>query len=340
MAKRRNNRKRRVFILAVSLLITTVMFATSSYAWFTANKEVKVERLSVNVEAKNGIQISANAVDWKSYIQKNDIWGATAKYGDAVNQIPSTMEPVSTAGNISDDGRLELFYGTVTNDRNTGNAYLTAQQEEDAVTSSTNMVGKYVAFDLFFKVTKQSRLYLEPGSGVSPVIPDGAPENYNGTGIQNAARVGFVILGNAPSSTAYETLQALGTTAAESKSLYLWEPNYNKHTGAAVQHAYATYNIQTQETDSSALKYQGVKAEIGSSDNVLVQTDMTDEESDYVATYPTKFGDITPNKTTVASFSDEEQIFTLQPGVTKVRIYKEHYPDMVNKGLYKDDKEA
>ena len=293
MARKRNNRKKRIFILAIALLFTTVLFATSSYAWFTANKQVKVERLQVRVEAQNGIQISTDAVNWKSLIQKTDIFGATTRYGTAVNQIPTTMEPVSSAGNIDDDGRLELYYGTVTNNA-TGDAVLKASKEEDQVTTANDQKGKYIAFDLFFKVTTESPLYLTANSGVTPVLPEGATES---TGIENAARIGFVKLGNAESSTAVATLQAMGTHAADTKSLFLWEPNAFTHTGAAVNHAYSVYNITTQETDTTPLRYQGVKDVIPAATPVIVQTDLSTGHDGYLATgsgYTDYFAEINP----------------------------------------------
>ena len=332
MAKRRN-RKKRILILAIALFFTTVMFATSSYAWFTANKQVKVETLQVRVEAQNGIQISTDAVNWKSLVQKTDIFGATTRYGTAVNQIPTTMEPVSTAGTIDNDGRLEMFYGTVTNNAS-GDPVLRASKETDVATTASTQQGRYIAFDLFFKVTTESPLYLTANSGVTPVLPENATES---TGIENASRIGFVNLGNAAASTAVATLQAMGTHEGDTRSLYLWEPNAFSHTGAAVQHAYATYNITTQATDTVALRYQGVKAEIPAATPVPVQTDLSSGHDGYLEAvtlnegtadevtlpdgYDDYFAEINPVKKTAKGFTTNEAIFTLQPGVTKYRIY-------------------
>ena len=310
MAKKRNNRKRRVFILALSLLITTVMFATSSYAWFTANKNVSVEQLQVKVEAKNGIQISTNAVDWKSIIQKTDIFGATGKYQAAVNQIPATMQPVSTAGKIDSNAKLEMFYGEISNNLD-GDYVLATTQEEEEATDATHLKGKYIAFDLFFKVNAQSKLYVQPNSGITAAAA-------GGQGIENAARIGFAILGNADSSTDPDTLRTLGTNQGDEPTFYMWEPNYDVHTGAAVQHALATYNLSINESGEDALAYYGVAAE---GTDILVQTDMTNDQADYLHDYPTLFDTIEPDITTEKDFATEREIFTLQPGVTKVRIY-------------------
>ena len=332
MAKKRN-KKKRILVLAIALFFTTVLFATSSYAWFTANKQVKVERLQVRVEAQNGIQISTDAVNWKSLIQKSDIFGATTRYGNAVNQIPTTMEPVSTAGTIDSTGKLEMYYGTVLNNA-TGDPVLKAQKDTEVVTTANDQKGKFIAFDLFFKVTTDSPLYLTANSGVTPVLPEGVLES---TGIENAARIAFVNLGNAESSTAVATLQAMGTHENDERSLFLWEPNAYSHTGAAIQHAYATYNITTEDDDVNEIAYQGVKAAIPAATPVPVQTDFsaghrgylelitvvdpdTNEESQ-VPKYGQYFDDIVPDLYTAKGFSTNTGLFELEPGVTKYRIY-------------------
>ena len=318
--KSRKNRKKRVFILIIALFFTTVLFATTTYAWFTANKTVRVERLTVNVEAQNGIQISTDAVNWKALIQKQDIINAVTLYSNAVNQVPTTMEPVSTVGTIDNDGHLEMFYGEVTSDDG-GNYVLKASKETETNSTADAAPGKYIAFDLFFKVTAESPLKMTKNSGVT--LEDGYVN-----GIQNAARMGFVILGNKPSSTAYTELQAMGTYdpdggEADTRTRYIWEPNYDVHTGAAVQHALVNYNqATTVGPGADRLKYQGVKAVIPANTPALVRTDMSaDSEHTYVDDYPAFFGDVEPEYKTVAGFTQEFGIFTLQPGVTKVRVY-------------------
>ena len=337
MAQKRKNRKKRVFILIIALFFTTVLFATSSYAWFTANKTVKVERISVNVEAKNGIQISVDALNWKSLIQKNDIVNATTTYANAVNQIPPKMEPVSTVGTLDNTGKMEMYYGTVNDDEATGNYYLTADKTTEVATTSAQLTagtgeGKFVAFDLFFKVNATTPLQLRPGSGVTAA-------NNDDTGIKNAARIAFVILGRGDNNVAYTSLQGLGsyTSGTDTREVKIWEPNYDVHKGPAITHALSTYKLTIPETAGSQVKYYGLKAEIPTTTNpkVFLQTDMrnlngqlpanTDPiPDDYKSQYGDYFGDVTCVYKTAAAFSggsDNYDIFTLTAGVTKVRIY-------------------
>ena len=59
--KKKSNLKLSILLLILLLIVLTA----STYAWFTANQTVTVESIDVNIEAKNGLQISTNAVDWK-----------------------------------------------------------------------------------------------------------------------------------------------------------------------------------------------------------------------------------------------------------------------------------
>jgi hypothetical protein len=68
------------------------MLATSTYAWFTSNKTVSVNSLSVSINAKNGIQISADGTNWKSILKTTDITGAHTTYPTSVNQLPDILE--------------------------------------------------------------------------------------------------------------------------------------------------------------------------------------------------------------------------------------------------------
>ena len=305
MERRKRRNSKRIFLLLIALFFTTVMFTTTTYAWFTANKTVTVNTLTVNVAAQNGIQISADGTNWKSIVQTDDLKGVhSTTYTGSVNQIPESMEPVSTIGNIDADGHMEMFYGVVGS--NAGGQYiLTATKETD----TEGTTGRYVVFDLFFKVDAATDIYLTTNSGVRTT-------DATDTGIKNASRIGFVVLGNTAAGSSIDTIQGLnaGTTANK----YIWEPNYDVHTAAAVAHARDVYGETTTQTGASALSYSGVKAAIADTDNVLLNvsgaTQYTTRNADF-------FGTVAPTYKTVEGFSEKPQIFSLAAGVTKVRIY-------------------
>lgn len=300
--KKRRRNYRRILILFIMLLITAVSVAGTSYAWFTANKTVTVGTLTVNVEAQNGIQISADGTNWKSTVQTEDLRAVhNTTYPTSVNQLPADVEPVSTTGEVV-DGKMNMYYGEVVANTD-GENILTAVKETD----TEGATGKYIAFDLFFKVTAATDIFLTPNSGVKT-------EDVQDKGIKNASRYGFVILGNTTAGASVSEIQGLNTGT----TTRIWEPNYDVHSAAAVAHARDTYGVTTTETGGTLIPYSGVKAPITTDNNVIVR--QTTPQA-YTTTYPDYFANVTPSYTTITGFSENQQIFSLQAGVTKVRIY-------------------
>ena len=304
--EKRKSNKKRLLLLLLLLLVTGVLLGTSTYAWFTANKKVAVNDITVNVAAQNGIQISVDGTSWKSIVQTNDLLNATAKYAAAVNQIPSTtnsIAPVSTIGNIDATGKMEMYQGDVISDETTGDYLLTSTKKTE--TSGTE--GSFIAFDLFFKVEEDTPVWITPDSGVTT-------DDAIDTGIKNATRMAFVMLGNTTSGDTLENIQKLN--AGTSATKYIWEPNYDVHTSAAVNHAYDTYGLTTTTTGATALPYSGVKAAFTKDDKVSVKVD---NSTTHATKYSSYFGGVTPDYKTVAEFDTNLEAFTA--GITKVRVY-------------------
>ena len=304
---KRKNKKRKLLLVLLMLLLTFVTLSTSTYAWFTANKTVTVNSINVNVAATNGLQISVNAIEWKTIITNEDIQKiideiatdpSTATYPSAVNQLPNSsamLSPVSTVGSLT-DGKMNMYLGTVSSDAG-GNLTLTAEQ---SVETSSKTGGNFVAFDLFFQVQSQSDIYLTSNSTVT----SGANNN---TGIHNAGRVAFIDNGYLAAGSNTANIQAL----KEGKDVVIWEPNTDVHTAAAVNAAYGTYQLSTQETGAARLEYYGVKAPITEG----VALNSTNAEF---------FEKVTPDLTSVAAGIPTNaylKVLTLNPGITKVRVY-------------------
>lgn len=311
--ERNKRRKYRLLILLLLLLGTGTMLATSTYAWFTSNTNVSVESLKVNIEAKNGIQISADGTKWKSIVQKSDLIGAHAgNYKTSVNQIPETLEPVSTAAIPDENGYLPMYYGVVETSQsvdNNGEYILTATKtteiDNSVRTEADTDTAKFIAFDLFFKVNTDTPVYLVAGSGVSST-------DVNDTGIKNASRIAFVNQGNTSDGSSLSTIQ--GLKAGTSAVVTTWEPNYNVHTAAGVANAKDVYGITTTETNGDLIPYSGIIASIPTSEDILLgeATEAKDK---------TKFKTVTPTKATVNNFTTNTSLFTLTKGITKIRIY-------------------
>ena len=295
-SKRRADVKSSILIL----LLIAILLIASTYAWFTANTQVTISTLDVNVKAQNGLQISADGTNWKTILQNTDIdpTAVSTTYSGNVNQIPTVMEPVSTIGTIAADGKMNMFYGTVTSNVS-GDYQLTASKLTDTK-GAGDTAGKYIAFDTFLRVDKDSPLTLTANSNVM------AKEGTTSKGLENAARVAFCVLGNTAAGSDITTIQGLNDTA--SATSYIWEPNSDVHTAAGISNANDVYGLTTTAgPDAAALAYNGVKAEITS------PVALASSDTNY-------FGAVTPQYKTKKAMTDT-QMFTLKAGITKVRIY-------------------
>lgn len=345
----RDKKGRKGLSLLLFLLLTVVLLSTSVYAWFTANYVVSVTDLEVTVASGAGIQISTDAINWKSLVTSSEILAASSTYADAVNQVPTRsnsgtiLNPVSTVNTVGDvtgykaDGTttktfkgLNMYLGNVTNN-SLGNYILTTTLENDHNGAS----GNYLAFDVFIKsdFSDATTLYLTKNTSVKGYTVNSGQD----TDIEYASRIAIINEGNTASSSSTSTMQSLNTGSA----VIFIEPNYDVHTATGVNHASNVYGITTYETTAAyntansssvayqpALAYSGVKAAITATANDYVTNAATGVKwGDAKATnYNSYFADVTINKL-IASDNDtaasgtHTELMTLKPGVTKLRIY-------------------
>lgn len=319
--KKKNNLK-----LAILLLILLLMvLIASTYAWFTANQTVTVDSVDVHIEAQNGLQISTNATDWKSLIENADI--TDNAYAGNNNQLPKTMEPVSTIGDIdTNTGYMKMYYGKVEADEDdSGIDKLTATVEAEPVANKDTDTPKFVSFDVFLRVNKDTKLKMTSGSKV--VMSDGSTDK----GIKQASRVAFCVEGNVPTGSDVGTIT--GLKGAESfiggtKSVYIWEPNANLHTAAAVAHANDNYGITTKADGAitNVVNYAGIKqafaAKTKLKDSYTQGDNFATVTPDYI-TFADENGEMlkSDGQKGTTEAPAEQKIFSLTAGITKVRIY-------------------
>ncbi len=300
--KKKQERKNRLFYLLILLLMTTLSLSFSSYAWFTTNRLVRVDLLDVNVRAQGGLEISTDGANWKGALTIYDIVDAHNTYPTSVNQIPKTLEPVSTIGEL-ENGKLKMFYGTAEGNL-TGDYILSAERSIETESFDEESTGKFITFDLFLKTTNPSQLYLTPLSNIT----------YNGetsVGIENAVRVAFVEEGTMPAGSAIESIQALSTNSRN--NVYIWEPNYNTHTIHGIENALNVYGITTSE-NGDIISYDGISNPISSRLNISASNANS-------RLYPAYFSPVNVSYYTENNFTTNKPIFTLKSGITKYRIY-------------------
>lgn len=333
--EKRKSSKNRLLLLILLLCLSAILLTVSTYAWFTSNKVVDVTDLEVNVRAVNGLEISANAVDWGVRLTKEDL--VTGYQGDT-NQLPDILGATSTTGTVSNN-LLDMFNGSVETSCTDGTTtcddptyrlttstaaeikcYDSLGTSENDGTQSTCTGKQYMAFDIFLKVDSDAELFLTANANVLNT------STYD-LGIKNSTRVAFVVQGYIPyadyrdgvtnddgsttaGSTAAQTLK--GATADD---VVIWEPNYNAHTSSGVAAAKKYYNIDTT-TESSQLAYEGVLTNIAASSDDFVTLTETNSTK-----WPAYFAKVTPDIATTASHTGATTTLTLKSGVTKVRVY-------------------
>lgn len=303
--KKNRKRKKKTFLL-IWFFLVALLLTTGTYAWFSSNRIVYIEFFNVHVETDGGMQISADASNWKTLVEIEEL--ATiheTTYPDSVNQLPSSMNPVSTAGSIDrNTGYLKMYYGAMEND-GLDSYVLSTFRDTETRGFGLESSGNFIAFDIFFRGSGQKQLYLDSTSYVKYA-------GEKGVGIENSARVAFVVMGNTPSTDSVANMQAMKNSSEN--SVYIWEPNYDTHTESGVLNAETLYGIKTTETDAKKISYSGVNAEINKTMNVTM--DKANAKSN-----PDLFKEVDIAVATKSEFTTNMPLFTLQDGVTKVRVY-------------------
>ena len=282
------------------LLLIAILLIASTYAWFTANRTVTISSLDVNVQAKNGLQISTDAQNWKAVITKDDI--LTGAYEGNTNKIPESMEPVSTDGTVA-SGNMNMFYGTVAPVEGTGIYSLTSTQETDSTTE------KYIVFDIFLKADEAMDLTL---TGDSNVIATGEDK-----GLQNASRIAFINEGTVDTTAASTATSLTGGTSFSvgDRKTVIWEPNAGSHTAEAVANNPYTGVSISQGDEGETVPYYGVKAVIADPIDIKgINTDGANTQ------YFTKIQGAGLTSTKKGA-EETANFFHIDKGITKVRIY-------------------
>ena len=229
MGRRNRKSKRRMNSLMITMLLTAILLVMSTYAWFSANKEVQIDLFRAKVSAAEGLQISLDGEKWGSSVKvSKSILSTTTGQN---YQFPDELVPVSTDGTMGGTD-INFWYGDV---KDNG----TKLDGVDSVSASTG--GKYIAFDCYFKNSSSQasdEFQLNGGSYIKLGTDDPETANVNelgatGTGLEYSVRAGLMLYANTQPLTA-DGATVRGTTAGTGAKAFLWEPNYNKHIAEVV----------------------------------------------------------------------------------------------------------
>ena len=298
--KKKENKRRKLTSQILLLFLTIIMLSASTYAWFTANKTITVSSMDVHVETSDGLQISADGFQWKTVLSNADIAAATSSYPTKIiNQLPTNMEPVSSAGEVdTTTGHLKMFNASIGEDLD-GDFTVTATGATDTI----GTVGNYIVFDMFIRANVGGQIYLTTDSKVTP------KQGFTSKGLENAARVAFVIEGNTPSDSSLDTIQELKTST---NSVYIWEPNSDVHTTYGVTAALEYGITTTVGPDATRINYDGVSTANPTAIKLLEANSI--ENSTY-------FSPVTPSLVTKAAETTYKTAFVIGTGITKIRVY-------------------
>ena len=245
MKKRTKASKKRLNNLLILLLLTAVLLVMSTYAWFTANRTVRIDTIDVNVATQGCLQISANGTDWKTVITKDDLITADKNVSSIVNQMPELMSPVSSPIAVDSNGRLTMYYGKVETDLTTGDFQLTSTLQEDISSSTitdadlaTNEYAKgyYVAFDFWLRLDSQDNPLYWSGKVVDNSENDGTGATGTDKGLSEASRVAL-IRGSQTAGFNSNTGALPGdvtSLSTQGGTVTAWEPNVNVHNAYGV----------------------------------------------------------------------------------------------------------
>ena len=234
MGRRSRKSKRRMNSLFLTLVLTAIMLIMSTYAWFSANRQVEINGITAKVRAAEGLQISLDGENWDTQVTINK--ATLVALGTAVNNVAwaDKLEPVSTDGTMT-DGELNFYYGEVSPDGTvlkhvgtTLSAPTTAMEGE----GNTGLTNKYIAFDIYLKNSSSKtadNLQLAKGSFIK-ITKDQAQAADNGqdnTGLEFSVRSAIELYSNTATFT--DSKAVINGLTFGSPVVAIWEPNYDRH---------------------------------------------------------------------------------------------------------------
>lgn len=203
-------KKRRILLALIMLIISGISLTTATYAWFTANSNVKVEEMNVKATASGGIQISADAQNWSDSVSIAQLKAVDGNILPETSTDVKSLMPLTTIGSQT-TGKFDFFLGTL--DDAGSQVKLTAEDE----TISTNML----AFDLYFYSASPQTVFFDKTTSVGA----------DTSNLEYAMRLGFLYQGNDATAT-QENAKALKNGDADDQTI--WEPYADKHTKFAI----------------------------------------------------------------------------------------------------------
>lgn len=307
--KKKEKKKKNFNLLLVICFFSGVLLIVSTYAWFYASLNVRVNFFNIKVTDEKGLFISLDGINFSNSVQitkdylmdeltdlypnNNSQW---AKYG---------LYPASTIGIKSqNDTRFAMYQMTnntqIIDEISKRSIVNVRQMKEEGVTDDNS----FIAFDIFLKNASGSpysdNLYIDEGTSV---IYDNSKYNED-AGTINSLRIGFLKLSSVPHKTEINTIQNIGCNNDCISVIY--EPNSLNHSQKSIERArkYKVNLVNGVYTPTYAVYNEGQNLELA---NGHVEPEFPlDEEHFTLQRTRTDF---------------VQSLFPIPNGITKVRIY-------------------
>lgn len=254
---------------------------------FSRNK-FKEGNIDININVSD-VEISGNGKDFYTSLDKDKLINANDSYGTIKNQLPNTLSRISSIGEVN-KGNLVLFYEKVKNN-DSGYLLSSEKQSDDKCNNSECSKNYYIAFDLYFKSDEPKNIGLTSKSYV---------KQKDDNGLENAVRIAFVVEGSTNTGNLNEIQKLSGGINA-----IIWEPNNDIHTKEAINFAKDVYR---QDIDGRIVAYKAIN-------------DSFEEININGISKSAKFSNVNPNISTAKDFKNTQNLFVIQQGITKVRVY-------------------
>lgn len=236
-----NNKNKTIKKLIFLVAFTVIILISSTYAWFSSQKDVTIGGLSGKVNVEEGLLISLDALNWQNEIDLSEAgikeyfaetnanlgtnYDLENPYEGRTNILPTELKPVSTTAQAGEGigiSRLNMYASEETNGKSLSNIKLL----EEVPTSG------YYAIDLFLQnisaetTVDEDLLKLNSNSKIRLASTD-----KHSTGLQNTIRVAFALFDNDGTDNIKvnklptQTEILAGTKDQNIKDVAIWEPN-------------------------------------------------------------------------------------------------------------------
>ncbi len=244
--------------------------------------------INMNIKVLDDLKISADGLSYESELTRDDFNIDESVYNNR-NQLPDTLSRISTTGGIT-NGKLDLFYETIKSKKN--DYFVSSEKQNDEKCFSKDCTdASYMVYDLFFDSDSPETIALTSNSYV---------KQKDDNGLENAIRVGFIVEG----TTSSKDIKDVYDLEAGIKTI-IWEPNSDMHTQEAINFVKDMYD---EDLENRKLYYRGINSNF---ENLNIKEIKTSNN----------YSDVMANIVTEKDFKDSQRLFTIQQGVTKVRVY-------------------